>query len=69
MAISVRAVHIIVIIFPILGSRVIGRVDVNAVHLFCIQILQQLESMVVIGFDEGMPKIAVRCVLHKVQRL
>ena len=25
--------------------------------------------MVVIGFDEGMPKIAARRVLHKVQRL
>ena len=69
MAISVRAVHIIVIVFPILGPCIIGRVDVNAVHLFCIQVLQQLESMVVIGFDEGMPKVAVRRVLHKVQRL
>ena len=69
MAISVRAVHIIVIVFPILGPRIIGRINVNAVHLFCIQILQQLERMVVIGFDEGMPKIAAWCIFHKIQRL
>lgn len=43
-AILVIAVHIVIVVLPILGSGVIRRIDVNAVHLAGIEIFKKLQS-------------------------
>ena len=69
MAVGIAAVHIIVVVFPVPGSRVIGRVDIDAVHLPRIQILQHLQGVVVVRFNQRVPQVAVRRVADRVDGL
>ena len=59
MAVAVCSIYIIVIVFPVLRSSVVGRIDIDAVHLSGIEILQKLQCMVIIRFNQCMPKVAV----------
>ncbi|MDU5890133.1 MAG: hypothetical protein E6Z24_09260, partial [Dialister sp.] len=68
MTVSVRAVHIVVVVLPVLCASVIRRIDVDAIYHLCIQILQQLQRMVIIRLNQRMPKAAIRSVLHAIQR-
>ena len=56
-----------IVIFPFIFTCIVRRVDVDAVHLFRIQVFQQLQGMVVISLDQRMPQIAVRRIAHGVQ--
>jgi len=65
-AIGVVAIHVIVVVLPVLCAGIVGRVDIDAVHLPGVQVLQQLEGVIVVGFDQGMPEVAVRGVADSV---
>ena len=39
MAVLVVAVHIVVVVFPVLGPGVIGRVDIDTVHHSGVEVL------------------------------
>ena len=69
MSVLVISIHVVVVVLPIPCTTIIGRVDVNAVHFSCVQVFQQLEGMVVVCLDQGMPKVAVRRVAHRIQWL
>ena len=51
-AISVGAVDVIVVIFPVAGASVIGRVNIYAVHFACIGKGQGFKSMVVFTVND-----------------
>ena len=65
-AIGIVAVHIVVVILPVFGSRIVRRVDVNAIDLSRIQVFQQLQRVVVVCFDQRMPQVAVRRIAYRV---
>ena len=67
-AVSIRAVNIIVVVLPVLCSGVVWWIDVDAVHLLCVQIFQQLERVVVVRLNQRMPKVAIWSVLNCIQR-
>ena len=69
MTVSVTSVHIVIVIFPVLCAGIVGRVDIDAVHLARIQVFQKLQGMVVVRFDERVPQIAVRRVADRVDGL
>ena len=68
MTISVRAINIIVVVFPVLRTGVVRRINIDAVNLFHIKVFQQLEGMVIVRLNQRMPKFTVRSVLHNVNR-
>ena len=68
-AVFICTVHIIVIVFPVFCAGVIGRIDVDTIHFSRIQIFQKLQSMVVICFNQGVPKVTVWGIAHFVQHL
>ena len=66
MPISIRTIHVIVVVLPVFCTGVIRRINVYAIYLLCIEIFQKLQRMVIIRFNQGMPKAAVRSILHSV---
>ena len=42
MTIFIVAVDVVVVIFPIPGAGIVRRVDVDTIHLACVQIFQKL---------------------------
>lgn len=57
---GVVLIYIIAIVFPVFGVLlVIGWVDVDTIHLSGIEVLQQLERMVVVRFNQRVPQVAV----------
>ena len=69
MSIGIVAIHIVVIVFPVSRPCVIGWVDVDTIHLSGIEVLQQLERMVVVRFNQRVPQVAVRRIADGIQRL
>jgi hypothetical protein len=49
----VGLVHIVVVIFRITGSSVVGRVDVNAVHSPRVEPIHELQGMMIVSLDEN----------------
>ena len=68
MSIGIVAIHIVVIVFPVSRPCVIGRVDVDTIHLSGIEVFQQLERMVVVRLDQRVPQVAVRRIADGIQR-
>lgn len=68
MPISIRAIHVVVVVLPVFRTGVIRRIDVDAVHLLCVQVFQQLERVVVVRLNQRMPKVAIWSVLNCIQR-
>lgn len=67
---GVVLIYIIAIVFPVFGVLlVIGWVDVDTIHLSGIEVLQQLERMVVVRFNQRVPQVAVRRVADRVDGL
>ncbi len=64
--VAVGTVHIVVVVFPVLRTGVVGRIDIDAVHFAYIEILQKLQGMVVVRLNECMPKVTVGRILHTV---
>ncbi len=50
---SVVDVYIVIVVLPVSRPCVVRRVDVDAIHLAGVEVFEELEGMVVIGFDEG----------------
>ena len=69
MPICITSVHIVVVVLPVPCSRIVGWIDIDTVHLTSIEILQQLQGMVIVRFDQCMPKVAVRRIADRVDRL
>ena len=67
MAICIRSVYIIIIVFPVFSTSIIWRIDVNTIHFTCIQIFQKLQCMIIIRLNQGMPKITIWCIAYTVQ--
>ena len=65
----VGSVHVVVIIFPVPGAGVIRRIDIDAIHLTCVQVFQKLQCMVVVRFDQCVPQFAVRRITNFSQGL
>ena len=66
MTVLVIAVHIVVVVFPILRACIVGGIYINTIYLARVEIAEQLESVIVIRLDERMPEITVRRVLYGV---
>ena len=62
--VSIIAIHIVVVVFPVLCAGIVGRVDIDAVHLTRIQIFQKLQGVIVVRFNQRVPKIAIRCIAN-----
>src|ERR1051326_884581 len=48
-------VYIVVVVFPVTCTGVIGRIDIDYVHLAFVGVKEQLKSMEIIGIDEHVP--------------
>ena len=55
MPIGIVTIHIVVIVFPVTSPCVIGWVDVDTIYLSGIEVLQKLERMVVVRFNQRVP--------------
>ena len=55
MAVGIVAVYVVVIVFPVFSPCVIGWVDVDTIYLSGIELLQKLERMVVVRFNQRVP--------------
>ena len=60
----VAAVHVVVVVFPVLCASVVGRVNVNAVHFAGVEPFQQLQGVVVFRLYQGVPKAVRRAVFR-----
>ena len=60
MPILIAVIHIIVIVFPVSRPCVIGWIDVDAIHLSGIEILQKLQGMIIVRLDQRVPQVTVR---------
>jgi hypothetical protein len=65
---GVGLVHVVVVILPIPRAGVVGRVDVDDVHLALVAVEQELEGMKIIGIDEHMPRLLRPTSRHAVNR-
>ena len=68
MAVSIRAVHIVVIILPVLCTSIVWRINIDTIDLFCIKVFQQLKGMIIVRLNQSMPKVTARSVLYSVNR-
>ena len=66
MPIDVSRIYVIIVVFPIPRPRIVGWIDINAIHFSCIKVFQQLKRMIVVGLDQRMPKVAVRGIADSV---
>ena len=48
-------IDVIVVVFPVARAGVVGRVDVDHVHLALVGIEQELEGVEVVGIDDHVP--------------
>ena len=62
--VSIIAIHIVVVIFPVLCASIVGRIDIDAVNFSGIEVFQKLQGMVVVRLDQRVPKIAIRCIAN-----
>lgn len=69
MTILITVIHIIVVVFPIFRPCVVGRIDINAIHLSGIEVFQQLQGMVVVRLDQRVPQVTVRRIADLVDGL
>ena len=69
MPILIAIIHIVIIVFPIARTSVIGWIDVDAIHLSRIEILQKLQGMVVVRLDQRVPQVTVRRIADLVDGL
>jgi len=68
MPIGICVIYIIVVIFPVPRASVVRRINVDTVHLAGIEVLEKLQSMVIVRLNERMPQVTVRCVLDYIHR-
>ena len=68
MTVCICAINVIVVIFPISRSRIVRRIDVDTIHFSGIQILKKLKRVIVVGFNESVPKIAIGSIANAVHR-
>lgn len=54
MAVKIVTFDVMIIILPVLGARIIRRVDINAVNLSAMGIRQHFKRMVIFGIDHRM---------------
>ena len=64
MTVSIIAVHIVVVIFPVLCAGIVGRIDIDAVNFSGIEVFQKLQGVIVVRFNQRVPKIAIRCIAN-----
>ena len=69
MTVLVVLIHIIIVVLPILRASIVRRVNVDAIHLPRIRILQKLQRMIIVRLNHRMPEVALRRVLHLIERL
>ncbi len=65
-AILVGLVNVVVVVFPVARAGVVGRVDVDAIHPAGADVGQELQGIVVVGLDEGVPGAVGRGMAHRV---
>ena len=53
MSITIIFIYKIIIIFPILGSSIIWRINVNYINLFFVGIIQNRKCMIIITFNQN----------------
>ena len=68
MTICILIIYIVIVVFPVFGTGIVWRIDIDTVHLFCIEIFQKLQRMVIVRLNQCMAKAAVRSILHSVNR-
>ena len=66
MTIRIVDIHIVVVILPIFRALIIRRINVDAVNFSGVEIFQQLQGMVIVGFNESVPQVAVRSITNAV---
>ena len=64
----IGTIDIIVIVFPVTCAGIVWWVYVNAINLLGIEIFQKLKRMVIISFDQCMPKIRIRRIADRINR-
>ena len=69
MTICIRAINVIVVVFPISRTRIVGRINIDTIHFSGIKILKKLKRVIVVSFNESVPKIAIWSIANTVHRL
>ena len=69
MTICIRTINVIVVVFPISRSRIVRRINIDTIYLSGIKILKELKRVIVVGFNECVPKIAIGSIANAVHRL
>ena len=65
MAITIVALHVIVVVFPVLGPGVVRRVDVDGVDLALVEVDEQLQRVEVLAVDNRMMGSIERSSSHR----
>ena len=56
-AVRVGVIDVVVVVLPVAGAAVVGRVDVDAVDLACVRESQRLERVVVLALDDDVVRL------------
>lgn len=62
----VIVVHVIVIVFPVTCTSVVGRINIDTVHLACVKVFQKLQCVVIVCLNERMPQITIWSIFHSI---
>lgn len=65
-AVGVVAVYVVVVVFPVACASIVGWVDVDAIDFAGIEVFEQLQCVVVIRFNQGMPEVTVGGIAYRI---
>ena len=57
MAVCVIGVHVVIVVLPVFISSVVGRVDIDGVHLALVGVEQGLQGVEIFGVDDGVVRL------------
>lgn len=60
MAVGIIAVYIVVVVFPIAGACVVGRINIDTIYLARIEVRKKLKRMVIVSFYYFVPQRRIR---------
>ena len=69
MSIRIIAINIIIIILPISRTSIIWWIYINTINFPGIKIFQQLKRVIIVCFNQSVPKITLRSIADRIDRL
>ena len=69
MPISIIRIYIVIVILPVSGSGIVGRVYVDAVDLALVEVKEQLEGVIVLALDHHVVRCGWVAAFHSTEML